>query len=96
MRLLFCLALTLFSSCLRAETAGPEAVSFNTEDGGVVHADYYRSGELAVVLKRYPSTPKMAEWFMPITIGQASLRWSWLTERYSTRRAGVDWLNNSS
>ena len=50
MRLFFCLALTLFSSCLRAEIPSPEAVSFNTEDGGVIHADYYPSGELVVVL----------------------------------------------
>ena len=50
MRLFFCLALTLFSSFLRAETPTPEEVSFNTKDGGVIHADYYSSGELAVVL----------------------------------------------
>ena len=50
MRLFFCLALTLFSGCLRAETTVPEAVSFNTEDGGVIHADYYSSDDIAVVL----------------------------------------------
>lgn len=50
MRLFFCIALTLFSSCISAEIPAPATISFNTVDGGVIHADYYPSGEVAVVL----------------------------------------------
>ena len=35
---------------LATQSPGPEHVSFPTEDGGVVHADLYGSGERAVVL----------------------------------------------
>jgi len=50
MRLFFCLALTLFSSCIKAEASASKAVTFNTADGGVIHADYYLSGQSALVL----------------------------------------------
>ena len=51
MKFIFCLALSLFTSCVSAGIADPEVVSFNTADGGVIHADYYPAGQkIAVVL----------------------------------------------
>lgn len=50
MKLVVCLALTLFSSWVSAGTTEPEAVSFNAADGGVIHADYYPARDVAVVL----------------------------------------------
>ena len=35
---------------LTIQTAGPEHVTFPTEDGGTIHADVYGRGERAVVL----------------------------------------------
>ena len=50
MKFLFCLALTLMSSGLSAEALSPKAISFKTEDGGMIQADYYPAGKLTVVL----------------------------------------------
>lgn len=51
MKLLFCFALlTLLSSHANSRTTVPEPVSFKTDDGGIIHADYYPAGTTAVVL----------------------------------------------
>ncbi len=40
----------MLAAVVLAGAAGPEHVSFPTEDGGVVHADLYGKGERGVVL----------------------------------------------
>lgn len=42
--------LALITFALTAGSPGPQAVSFPTQDGGIVHADLYGKGERAVVL----------------------------------------------
>ncbi len=44
------MALAGMIALIRCSGANPELVSFPTEDGGIVYADVYGSGERAVVL----------------------------------------------
>ncbi len=50
MKFLIVLGLAMFSGLLIAGTPTPKNVTFETQDGGIIHADYYPATEMAVVL----------------------------------------------
>lgn len=50
MKFMLCLVLSLLCTSISAATTTPEEVTFNTRDGGVIHADYYPAKSQTLIL----------------------------------------------